>query len=188
MSESTASHASDQVAAARARKLTRDDAGRIGFKYRLVARRKDGSVKWVDEGFNLITNEGLAWILQNDLAAASLFVGVKNAGSVANADTMASHAGWTENQNYDEATREAITWGAVTGTTTASISNSASPATITCDTDAQTIAGAFITTNSTKGGTTGTLISVRDLASGKALDDGETLDITVTLSLTDSGA
>jgi len=93
---------------------------------------------------------------------------------------MASHAGWAEVVAYDEATREVLTLGSVA---TQSVDNSASKASYAINADTTTVGGAFITTNSTKSGSTGTLYGVGAFTGGdKAVDDGDTLNVTVTLT------
>lgn len=72
--------------------------------------------------------------------------------AIANADTMAVHAGWLEFEDYSESNR--VTWveGAAAGR---SITN-ATPGTFTIS-GAGTLRGAFLASNNTKGGTTGLL-------------------------------
>ena len=141
-----------------------------------------GNIKWVEEIYNLITNEGLDDVLTQYLTGstytASFFVGLTDGTpTVAAADTMASHAGWTEIVAYDEATREALTLGTVSGQ---SVNNSASKASYSVNGTA-TVGGAFITTNSTKSGSTGTLYGVGAFTGGdKGVDSGDTLNVTVT--------
>ena len=113
------------------------------------------------------------------------YVGIKNTGSVAAGDTMTSHAGWTENQNYSEANRPAYNEAAASSQ---SITNSANPASFSINTDSQTIAGAFLASDNTKGGTTGTLICAVDFSSSRSADNGDTLEVTYTISAADDGA
>ena len=141
-----------------------------------------GNIKWVEEIYNLITNEGLDDVLTNYLKGsaytASFFVGITDSAPTVNAaDTMASHAGWVEVVAYDEATREALTLGAVSGQ---SVDNSASKASYTINGTA-TVGGAFLVTNSTKSGSTGTLYGVGAFSGGdKSVSSGDTLNCTVT--------
>jgi len=64
------------------------------------------------------------------------------------------------------------------------ISNSASPATFSINATA-TIGGAFLTSNNTKGGTTGILFSASDFAApgDRSVVSGDTLSVTYTFSL-----
>lgn len=165
---------------------------RIGIKgrYKLVARRKDGSVKWTEEFDNIIVAAGRDRVLSDvlkggaDARITTWYIGLKNAGTPVNADTPASHGSWTENQNYTEGVRQTLSLGSVSA---GSVDNSASPATFSIDTDSQVIAGAFLCSNSTKGGTTGEFYSVGDFGSTKNLDNGESLEVTVTFTAADDG-
>ena len=160
---------------------------RLKGVYHVRCVRPDGSIRWEETAQNIITNVGLNALLDNGLnstEAGTTYLGLKNAGSVAAGDTMSSHAGWTENQNYDEATR--VDW--TNGSASSQAVTNASTADFSINADSQTIAGIFSTTVSTKGGTTGTLISAVDFASSKAADDGDTLQVTYTISAADDGA
>lgn len=160
----------------------------VGFSntYNIECYGPDGSLKWEEVVHNLVVNEGLDDVLnqyfKGSAYTAAHYVGLSNGTgmTIAAGDTMASHVGWTENQNYTEATREALTLGTVSGQ---SVDNSASKASFSINTNSQTIGGIFITTNSTKGGTTGTLYGGGAFTGGdKAVDSGDTLNVTVTLT------
>lgn len=162
---------------------------RLKGEYRVVCRRPDGTVRWVERAANLITNAGLDYLLDAALSGGtpitSWYLGLKNTGSGAAGDTAASHAGWTENQNYDEAARQAWTEG---GVSSQSIDNVGNEAVFTISTNGQTIAGIFLISDNTKGGSTGTLFSVTDFSSAKSADDGDTITVTYTVSAADDGA
>lgn len=156
--------------------------------YVAVARDKDGRVKWIDEIHNLITDEGLRRLLSTTLGGAggdaklnTWYLGLVAASpTFAGTDVMDSHAGWTELTAYDESARQ--TW--TPGTATTAISNTASSAVFTCSTDDTQIAGAFLTSDATKGGTTGYLFAAGAFSGGvKTLDDGDTLTLTAAYSL-----
>lgn len=156
----------------------------VRFKntYRFECRDKHGNLKWVEEVKNIVVNTGLDDILnkyyKGSAYTAAFYVGLKSAGSFAAADTMSSHAGWSENTNYSEGARQALTLGSVSGQ---SVNNSASRATFTISATT-TLAGAFVTTNSTKGGTTGTLVGGADFSAARTLSTGDTLYVTITLT------
>lgn len=154
-------------------------------RWAITCRDKTGLIKWTDVIENLVTNAGLDHLLDVTLSGATQitawYVGL-TAGTptVAAGDTSASHAGWTEVTAYDEATREAWTDG---GVSSRSVSNSASAAQFTISANSTTVGGAFLVSNSTKGGTTGTLYAVGAFSAGdKALDDGDTLAVTATFT------
>lgn len=102
---------------------------------------------------------------------------IDNAGfsGVADADTMASHSGWTENEDYDESVRQALSFGSAA---TRAISDSVSyaiNATVT-------IKGLFVPSDNTQGGTSGTLFSTAIFSTPPALVSGNTLTANYTLS------
>ena len=153
--------------------------------YHIECIGRDGKLKWEDEIRNLVVDEGLNDLLDKYLKGsaytAAFYVGLTDDTPTVDAsDTMASHSGWSEVTAYDEAVRQTLTLGSVSSQ---SVSNSASKAAFTCSTDSTTVGGAFITTNSTKSGDTGTLYGAGAFSGGdKSVDDGDTLNVTVTLT------
>ena len=107
--------------------------------------------------YNGITTPGINALLDGDLDLDDLKIGlIDNASfsALSAADTMASHAGWIENTDYDEAARP--DWGAAAATS--GIKQNTTSVVFTFNA-AVTIKGLFLTTNATKGGATGTLWS-----------------------------
>lgn len=152
---------------------------------------KDGNLKWRDSFDNLVTNAGLNHILDAVLAAGtqvtSWFVGLTaSSPTAAAADTMSSHGGWTEvHTQYSQANRPAFTPGSVASQ---SVDNSASKAVFTLTGDV-TVGGAFLVSNNTKNGTTGTLYSIGAFSGGnRALLNGDTLNVQCTFTQADDGA
>lgn len=154
----------------------------MSTRYEVECYDKDGNLKWADSFDNLVVNEGLDDLLdkyfKGSTYTAAHYVGLKLTGTVAAGDTMASHAGWSESTAYSDATRPALTLGTVASQ---SVDNSASKAVFNINATA-TITGCFLTTNNTKGGTTGTLYGAGDFAASKSVSDGDTLNVTVTLT------
>lgn len=142
--------------------------------------------KFVDSYPNLVTDVGANDILDKYLDGsaytAALYLGlISNSGysAVANGDTMSSHAGWTETAGYDEANRPTTAWNAASGRSKALSSN----LTFSINTTV-TVKGSFLTTNSTKSGTTGILVSAGLFTGGdQALNNGDTLSVSYSLSL-----
>lgn len=135
---------------------------------------------------NDITNQGknsLFEIMFHDgtqIANASWFIGlISNSGysALAAADTMASHAGWTEFTGYSQGTR--VAWGA--GAAASQSITNASPATFDI-TSTGTVKGIFVPSNSTKGGTTGTLWSTALFTADVPVANGDQLRVTYTIS------
>jgi len=157
----------------------------LGTHYRVECHDRNGKLKWVDEFDNLVVTAGLNDSLDKHLKGsgytAAWYVGLTDGTpEFAAGDTMASHVGWTEVSDYDEATREALTLGDVAA---GSVDNSASKAEFTIDTNTTTIGGAFITSVSTKDGGTGILYGGGAFSAGdKVLDDDDVLSVTVTLT------
>lgn len=125
-------------------------------------------------------NDLLTQYFKGSAYTAAWFVGLVDGGSAptyAAGDTMASHAGWTENVSYSNANRVTWTGGSASA---GSIDNSASPAAFNINGTA-TIAGSFMVTNSTKSGTTGTLYSESNFTQGnRSVVNGDTLNCTAT--------
>jgi len=159
--------------------------------YKIQCHDKDGNLKWEDEAPNLVVNVGLqdmnAKYFTGVAYTATWFLGLYGSGatnSPAAGDTMSSHAGWTEVVAYSQATRPACTFGTPTTANPSVATNSASPATFSINATT-TVGGAFLTSNSTIGGTTGTLYSAADFSApgDRAVTNGDTLSVTYTLSL-----
>lgn len=160
-------------------------------KYVVECYDKDGNLKWRDESKNLVVNVGLQYMAGVALTATAQsttwYLGLYGAASSNNpaaGDTMASHAGWTEVTAYSEATRPTASFAAATNANPSVVTNSASVATFTIN-GTTTVGGAFLTSNNTKGGTTGTLFSAADFQSpgDRSVTSGDILNVTYTMSL-----
>jgi hypothetical protein len=160
--------------------------------YTVVCRDKDGNFKWEAKSDNLVVNVGLqdmnAKYFTGSAYTAAFYLGLYGAAASntpAAADTMSSHAGWTEVTAYSQSTRPACTFGTPTTANPSVATNSASAATFSIN-GTTTVGGAFLTTNNTKGGTTGTLFSAADFQSpgDRSVVNGDTLTVTYTFSLT----
>jgi hypothetical protein len=159
-------------------------------RFRIECFDKDGLLKWVAESKNLVVNVGLQYMAGTALTSTaqitSWFIGLYGAGASntpAAGDTMASHAGWTEVTPY-AGTRPAATFTAATNANPSVVTNSASPASFSINAT-QTVGGAFLVSNSTAGGSTGTLFSAADFQSpgDRSVVSGDTLNVTYTFSL-----
>lgn len=152
---------------------------------------KDGNLKWEAQSPNLVVNVGLQDMndkyFSGSAYTAAWYIGLYGAAASndpAASDTMSSHAGWTEDTNYTEATRQACTFGAATAADPSVISNSASTADFSMNATT-TIGGAFLTSDNTKGGTSGILFSAADFQSpgDRAVVSGDTIKVTYTFNL-----
>lgn len=148
-------------------------------RYRVECVGADGVVKWVEEVDNLVVNAGLNDLLdkyfKGSTYSAAWYVGLKGAGTIAAADTLASHGGWTEITAYT-GNRKPLTLGSVSSQ---SVNNSGSPASFAINGSA-TVAGAFIA--SVDSGTSGVLYGAADFSSSRAVVNGDTLNVTATLT------
>jgi hypothetical protein len=169
-----------------ARNANADTANACGT-WAIVARRGE-EVLWEESGPNLIVNAGLTYLNGVALTAVAQitawFVGLLSpTPTIAAADTMAAHAGWTEVVAYSDSTRKA--WTGVAGAAGVS-TNGAAPAVFTCDTNDTGVGGVFLTSVNTKGGATGTLFSGKAFAANRTLQSGDTLTVTYSATLTAS--
>ena len=140
--------------------------------------------KWRDGFKNLVTTVGgnslLTEFFKGSSYTAAWYMGlIDDAGftTVALTDTSASHAGWTEAVDYSSGTRPAITFGTAAAKSLAATAVSFAITGTTAD-----INGAFAITNSTKGGSTGVLYSAGSFASPRAVANGDTLNVTLTVT------
>jgi len=160
-------------------------------KFKMECFDKDGNLKWSAEEQNLVVNQGLQYMCGTALTSVaqitSWYIGLYGAGASNNpaaGDTMSSHSGWTEVTPYSNATRPACTFATATTANPSVATNSASPASYTINATS-TVGGAFLVSNNTKGGSTGTLFSAADFSSpgDRSVVSGDTLTVTYTLSL-----
>ena len=167
-----------------------DSASAKGM-YKIQCHDAQGNLKWEDAAPNLVVNVGLqdmnAKYFTGSAYTAAWYLGVYGSGatnSPAAGDTMSSHAGWTEVTAYSQATRPACTFGTPTTANPSVATNSASPASFSINATT-TVGGAFLTSNNTKGGSTGTLYSAADFSSpgDRSVVSGDTLSVSYTLSL-----
>lgn len=168
-------------------KTTTETIG-AGGVYTVTCVGPDGQIKWSDTFHNLVVNEGLqdmntqyfkgsgytaAWYL-------GLVTGPGSGNTYAAGNTLALHAGWTENTSYS-GNRKAVTFGTATTADPSVIDNSASPSAFSI-TGTATIAGAFLTNVNT--GTSGKLFSVGNFTGGdKSVASGDTLNVTYSFTL-----
>ena len=135
---------------------------------------------------NGITDVGkdlLLDVMFNDGAAVAnnswfvALIDLSGYSALADADTMASHAGWNEFTSYSEGTR--VAWGS--GASSGESVTNASPATFNIS-GSGTVKGVFITSVSTKSGSTGTLWATALFASDVPVSNGDQLKVTYTTS------
>lgn len=147
---------------------------------------KDGNIKGKYEFNNDIVNVGKNDILgvyfsgATQTASANWVIGlISNSGysALAAADTMASHAGWTEFTGYSQSNR--VAWGPGSASSQ-SVTNS-TPATFDINASG-TVKGIFVTNNNTKGGTSGTLWATALFSADVPVTNGDQLKVTYTVN------
>ncbi len=163
---------------------------KVGGVFIVECRDKDGNLKWRDVAKNLVVNAGLNGLLDIMFHASTQvttwYVGLTGSSpSPAAADTMSSHSGWTEFTSYSESTRVAYNEAAASSQ---SITNSANVAAFSIN-GTGTVGGAFLVSESTKSGTSGTLFCCAAFSQGnKSVSSGDTVNVTYTLNAADDGA
>jgi len=160
-------------------------------RFKMECYDKDGALKWEAEEDNLVVNAGLAYMAGSALTSVTQittwYIGLYGAAASntpAAGDTMSSHAGWTENVGYSNATRVACTFATATTANPSVATNSASVAAFTINATS-TVGGAFLTSGSAKSGTAGTLFSAADFSApgDRTVTSSDQLNVTYTLSL-----
>lgn len=169
-----------------------NEKAKAGGVFHVKCFDKDGNLKWEDSAHNLVVNVGLKDMNDKYFSGSTytaawylgLVTGPGSGNTYAAADTMASHGGWTENTDYSESVRQTATFGAATTADPSVIDNSGSVAVFSMNGTA-TIAGAFLTSDDTKSGTSGILFSVSNFTSpgDRAVVSGDTLNVTYEFSL-----
>lgn len=142
---------------------------------------------------NLIVDQGLAHILSVAFGATAkpagyylaLFSGATAPAANWTASNFASVASEivSQTEGYTNATRPV--WTPPSSTSTNSIDNTASVASLTMATATSlNVTGAALLTNSTRGGTTGVLVSATKYASARVFQNNDTYEVGYRVSLT----
>jgi hypothetical protein len=158
------------------------------FKFR---QRRNGIIiaeREVSNGRTVVGGALGLNILFNAEAKKTWYIGLVNAAGFTQLwlnDTMVSHPGWAELTDYS-GSRKAYTTDAAT---TFRIDNGSSPALFNF-TDLAVCQGAFLTTDSTKGGTAGTLFATTELgqdgdAGSLSLSVADEIELEYEISFTD---
>ena len=159
--------------------------------YHVQCHDKNGNLKWTAESKNLVVNVGLQYMAGTALTSVTQittwYLGLYGSGatnSPAAGNTMASHSSWTEVTDYSNANRVTATFATATTASPSVVTNTASPAVFNIN-GTTTVGGAFLTSDNTKGGATGTLFSAADFGSpgDRSVVSGDTLSVTYTFSL-----
>ena len=158
-------------------------------RYRLECRDAEGNIKWTVEEDNLVVNVGLQYMAGTALTSTAQittwYLGlITGPGVTTNAADTMSSKGWTEFTGYSNSTRVAPTLTAATNANPSVVTNSGSPANFNINATG-TVGGAFLTSGSAKGGTTGTLFSEKAFSApgDRSVVSGDIIAVTYTFSL-----
>jgi hypothetical protein len=163
------------------------DSASAGGVYTVTCVGPDGVEKWSDTFHNLVVNEGLQYMNQTFFKGSGytavwylgLVTGPGSGTTYAAGNTLASHAGWTENTDYT-GSRKTVSFGTASTADPSVISNSASPSAFSINGTA-VIAGAFLASTTDN---SGILFSAGDFTGGdKSVASGDTLNVTYQFSL-----
>ena len=152
-----------------------------GLKFKgefvLECLEPDGSLAWREPIHNMTLLAALTDVLAVYLGAGTQkttwYLGlIDNSGfaSLSNADTAASHPGWTENTAYSGGVRPTWTPGAAAGQAITNPTATTFPMTGT-----GTIKGAFLISDSTLGGTAGLMFATGSFLSNRLVVSGQSL-------------
>lgn len=155
-------------------------------RFRVEHFDRNGNRKAIYDFNNDIVNVGKNDILgvyfsgASQTGSSSWCIGlISNSGysALAAADTMASHAGWTEFTGYSQANR--VAWGP--GSASSQSVTNASAATFDINATG-TVKGIFVVNQNTKGGTTGTLWATALFSADVPVTNGDQLKVTYTVN------
>ncbi len=160
----------------------------LDAQYRVEYYNAAKEIQWIDEFAGLVVTAGLNKLLDatfvTGLASPAWLVGlVDGTGTpvVTAADTMASHAGWSEFAHYTEAVRQA--WTPDGAPAAGAVVNAASQAIFSVNADG-TVYGTFLSdTAALSPGNAGVLYDVGQFAEGSHLVyNGGSLHVTIRLT------
>jgi len=143
---------------------------------------KDGKLKWEDTAKNAVTAEGLNHVLDVEFHAetqiTTWYIGLirdDSYSTLAAGDTLASHAGWQEGDEYTGDRKE---W--TEGAAAAGVMTNGSSVNFAIN-DTETMKGAFLC--SAESGTSGILYCTALFTQGdRAVVSGDTLKVTYTIT------
>lgn len=181
---------------------TKKESLGIEGHYYVECHDAQGNLKWTESFPNLVNEVGKELLLDTLLTGSSYSVTGPYLGLIDGAsptfgtgtDTMTSHGGWTEFDNYTvggSAVRGTAVFGSATssGSTPANVTtSSATPITYTITGLGGTVSGCFLVTgsgaSSTQNNTGGTLYSAGAFATAKVTTAGDTVSVTYSTTAT----
>jgi hypothetical protein len=155
---------------------------------------RDGNLKWSDTAKNIVVNTGLQDMndkyFRGSAYTAAWYIGlVSDSGftGYAAADTLASHAGWTETTAYSGANRATATFGVPTTADPSVVDNTSSQATFVMS-GTVVVKGAFLSNVQDKTSNSGLLFSAANFETpgDRSVVSGDTLNVRYEFSLADA--
>jgi hypothetical protein len=188
------------IATLQANAVDTETVGIAGY-YHVECRDAAGNLKWTEEFPNLVNAIGKQLMLDTLMKGSSYSVTGPYLGLISGstatftaADTMTSHAGWTEFTNYTvggSAVRGTAVFASSTssGTSPSNVTTSAASAiTYTITGTGGTVGGCFLTlgsgASSTQSNTGGTLYSAGNFSTAKVTTAGDTVSVTYSTTAT----
>jgi hypothetical protein len=195
----------DNASASVTRGAAHNETLGIQGMYHVVCRDSEGNIKWEEDAPNLVTAVGKQALFDfyfgatgtaGGTAAGAIYLGLAGGtGTYAAADTMTSHAGWTEvglaNAPAYTGNRQSINWTAAssTGSTPSNVTTKTGAAITFAMTSSGTVNGCFINSgasaSATKDTTAGVLYSAGNFTGGsKTVANGDSLAVTYSTTAT----
>lgn len=169
----------------------RDHVARMMNHFHVECYKPDGSLDWVEDIHNVVADVGFKMMLNvmfnGSTASTTWYIGLVNNTPTPDftdyTDTMASLS-YTEWTSYSSpATRQTWAKEAAAGSGgSIYVRNTSTTADFTLSASG-TIAGVFVTTGSTKGGSTGTLWAAAAFSTAQTVSSGSELRVTYTVTL-----
>lgn len=140
--------------------------------------KRDGSIIHLPPTKNIVVDVGIQHLFDSGVIGTTWYVGLMGNDTPV-AGTVISDLAGNEVIAYTETVRQ--TWTKVR--TAQTVDNTAAVATFSINVNATSVFGAFVVSNSTKGGSTGTLLAAALFTGGaKSLDNGDLLSITYSIT------
>ncbi len=160
---------------------------KVGTHWDWTCYDSKGKLKWAEDYDNLVVNEGLNDLLQKYFKGSSYTaawkVALKATGTVSAGDTQATH-GFTEITAYS--TAGGSTSAAIRPTALLASASSQSVVTSTAAVfsviASACVAGGFLTTGTTVGGTLGVLYGAGDFTAIRTVISGDVINVNLTLT------
>ena len=158
---------------------------KMGGVFKFRCHDKHGNFKWEDQTHNLITDTGIAHMMDLTFTGGATQQGTWYIGLLADTDIKTTDiaGGISEATEY---TGNRPAW--VEARTAKVLTNSGNLATFTFDKDGTTVDGAFLCSSNLKAAPNGVLFSGAAFAAGKVGDSGDVLTVTYALTFADNSS